>query len=64
MQLLDPDITPEVVQGMTMREIRELIDSLSLDSETDTLSYDNWENGHHGHGRGHGNRWRNGRTEH
>lgn len=60
LRLLDPDITPEAVQGMTMREIRELIDSLSVDNESDTSSYDIEENGHHGHGGGHGNRRRNG----
>lgn len=61
LQLLDPDITPEAVRGMTMREIRELLDSLSGDGETDTSSYGYRGNGHHGHGGGHGNRWRNGR---
>ena len=53
LQLLDPDITPEAVQDMTMREIRELIDSLSVDGETDTSSFKNGGNGHHGHGGGH-----------
>ena len=62
LQLLDPDITPEKVQGMTMREIRELTDSLSGDGENDTSTYDDRGNGHHGHGGGHGNGWRNGRT--
>ena len=59
LQLLDPDITPEAVQNMTMREIRELIDSLSVNSETDTSSYRNQGHGHHGHGGSRGNRWRN-----
>lgn len=51
LQLLAPDIDPETVQGMTMREIRELINSLSVDSGKDT-SNSNWGNGHHGHGSG------------
>lgn len=63
LQLLDPDITPETVQGMTMREIQELIESLSVDGENDASSYNNWGNGHHGQGDGHGHRWGNRRTE-
>lgn len=70
LQLLDPDITPEAVQSMSMREIRELIDSLSVGGGTDTSSYDNRGNGYHGYGGGHGNngghgnRWGSGRMEH
>lgn len=63
LRLLDPAITPEAVQGMTMREIWELIDRLAADGENENLPYDNWGNGHHGHGGGHENRWRNGRTD-
>jgi len=63
LQLLNPDITPEAVQGMTMREIRELIDSFTMDCENESASYNNRGNGHHGHGEGHGSGWRNGRTE-
>ena len=63
LQLLDPDITPETVQGMTMREILELIESLSVDGENNTSSYNGWGNGYHGQGDGHGHRWRNGRTD-
>lgn len=59
LQSLNPDITPEAVQGMTMREIRELIDRLAADCEAEASSYNHWENGHHGHGGGH----RSGRTE-
>lgn len=59
LQLLDPDITPEIVQNMTMREIWELIDSLRVDNEKKTSSDNSRENGHHGHGGRHGNRWRN-----
>lgn len=62
LQLLDPDITPEAVQGMTMREIRELIESLRTDGEDGTSPYNDWGGGHHGQGDGHGNRWRNGKT--
>lgn len=60
LQLLDPDVTPEVVQGMTMREIRELIESISADS--DTTSYNRRGNGHYGQGVKHGNRWRSRNT--
>lgn len=58
LQLLEPDITTEEVQGMTMREIQELHDSLSIDRETDTPSYNNRRNGHHGHRGGRGNEWK------
>lgn len=60
---LNPDITPETVQGMTIREIRELIDRLTADCENESSSYDDWENGHHGRDDAHGNRWRSGKTE-
>lgn len=63
LRLLDPDITPETVQGMTMREIRERIDRLAADSGNEASPYNSWENGHHGHSDGHGNGWRSGRTE-
>lgn len=63
LQLLDPEVTPETVQGMTMREIRELMECVSEDGESNASSYGGWGNGHHGHGEGHGNQWRNGRTE-
>ena len=63
LQLLDPNITPETVQEMTMREIRDLIDRLSTDSGNNSSSYDNQQNGHHGYGGGHGRGWRNRRTE-
>lgn len=60
LQHLDPDITPETVQGMTMREIRELIDRLSDGRGAGTSLYDYRENGHHGHGGGHRNGWKTG----
>lgn len=63
LKVLSPEITPETVQGMTMKEIRELIESLSAEGGNEVLPYNNRENGHHGHGSGHGNGWRNKRTE-
>lgn len=58
LRLLDPDITPETVQGMTMGEIRELMDKLSADSDNDISSNGSCGNGHHGHNGRHGNGWR------
>lgn len=55
LQFLDPDITPETVQDMTMREIWERIGLLSAGGET---PYGSWGDGHHGHGGGHGNGWK------
>ncbi len=63
LRLLNPEVTPETVQGMTMREIRELMESASDGGKKDTASNNRCGNGHHGQGDGHGNRWRNGRTE-
>ena len=54
---LDPDITPEAVQGMTMREIRDRIDRLSSGG-SDSPPSGGWGNGHHGNDGGHG--WRHG----
>lgn len=54
LEFLDPSITPEAVQNMTMREIRDIIDSLSADSVNPSSSYDNRGNGHHGYGGDHG----------
>lgn len=50
LQSLDPDTTPEMVKGMTMREIQELIDGLSDDGENGTSSHNHRG---HGHGGGH-----------
>ena len=61
LESLDPDITCETVKGMTMREIRDLINSLSTSGEDHLSSYNNRGNGHHGHSGGHGRGWRNGR---
>ncbi len=63
LQALAPNVTPETVGGMTMREIRELINSLSGDSENDTFLNHNQGNGHHVHGAGRGSGWRNRRME-
>ena len=50
---LDPDITPEAVGEMTMREIWELAGRLSPDGGNGLPPYGSQENGHHGHhGRG------------
>lgn len=53
LQELDPDITPEEIQGMTMREIRDLIQQLSggIDS---SQGGGNHGYGHHGAGNGYG----------
>lgn len=61
LRLLDPDITPETVRDMTMREIWDMIDRLAADRENETSSYGS--RGHHGYGGGHGNGWGYGRTE-
>lgn len=43
---LDPDITPEMIQNMTMKEIRGLIDGLLAEKPGNTSS--DSDNGHHG----------------
>lgn len=57
---LDPDVMPEDVQGMTMREIRDLIERLSGDVSEEMPEDDSQGmyggghgGGHHGRGRGH-----------
>lgn len=57
---LDPDITTEAVQDMTMREIRDMIGRMSSDGGSDFPPSGGWGNGHHGDGGGHGGRWRPG----
>lgn len=49
-QTLDADLTPEAAHGMTMRELRDLIDTLSEDSGGE-VPPDNasWGSGHHGY---------------
>lgn len=56
---LDPDITTEAVQGMTMREIRDRIGRLSSGGGGDAPPSGGWGSGHHGYGSGHGG-WRGG----
>lgn len=51
---LDPSITPEMVQGMTMREIQDRINSLLSEGGEDPPAYPEWGSGHHGPGGGHG----------
>lgn len=51
-QALDPNITAEEVQGMTMQELRDLLNSLSEDSGQETQA--GAGSGHHGTGGGHG----------
>lgn len=57
LQALNPDITPEEIQGMTMREIRELIAALTSENDDNEKSPQIGV-GHHGNGYGnsHGNR--------
>lgn len=52
LQELDPDITPEEIQGMTMREIRDLIQELSNGSDS-AQGDSNHGYGHHGAGNEH-----------
>ena len=54
LQMLDPDITPEAVQGMSMREIREWMERLSMERGNESVPYDNRGNRHHGNGYGRG----------
>ena len=52
LQRLDPDITPEDVQGMTMREIQDRIGRLSPDGGSGAPSSGGGGCGHHGNGGG------------
>lgn len=54
LQALDPSITVEQVQGMTMREIRELIKTLSPSSSSEGADGTAAESGHNGGGDEHG----------
>ncbi|MCI8292357.1 MAG: hypothetical protein HFH53_02315 [Hespellia sp.] len=54
LQRLDPDITPERIQNMTMREIWDLIDSLAQDNGIEISPENQRKYGHHGDGDGHG----------
>lgn len=57
LQALDPAVTPEHIQGMTMREIRDAIDSLTGEEETETQSESETGFGSGGRGNGKGNRF-------
>ena len=59
---LDPDILPETIRGMTMREIRDLTEELCGDhnNNTGTSSGSNKGYGHHGSHNGQGNRKKQG----
>lgn len=58
-QALDPDMTPDAIQDMTMREIRDLIDSLSADHENEMSSNGHKGHGHRGAGSGYGDKREN-----
>lgn len=62
-QRLDPDITPEMIQQMTMREIREYLESLSGDNTKENTSSENNGSGTHGCGNGHGEGHGNGKRK-
>lgn len=54
---LDPGITPEEIQNMTMREIWDLIDALSAEEDAQTgttTDGSGWQGHHGGNGYGHG----------
>lgn len=60
LQALNPDITPEDVQNMTMREICDMINALSEDVDTN-YEYQGTGNGQgNGYGNGQGNGYGNG----
>lgn len=54
LQTLDPDMTTEEIQGMTMREIRELIAALQSENSDNTPSPTTGGRGHHGNSNNHG----------
>ena len=60
LQALDPTIAAEEVQNMTMREIRDLIDNLSANNNSEVNSGNGNEHGGHGTGSGSGQGKRNG----
>ena len=62
LQRLDPNMTPENVQGMTMREIRDLIDSLSADQQNETSVQPPRGNRYHGNGNGAGHGQKQGKS--
>lgn len=60
-QMFDPSITPETIQKMTMREVRDLMDHLPQDHENETQLHDYRGQGRHGFGNGYGNGRESGR---
>lgn len=50
LQLLDPNITPDAIRGMTMREIRDRIERLSDGAEDNAQPNRGNGHGHHGFG--------------
>ncbi|MCI9529001.1 MAG: hypothetical protein HFF16_04815 [Angelakisella sp.] len=62
-QALDPSITPDMVGGMTMREIRELMERLSGGEGNDSFWYGGQGSGHHGGNSGHGKGKGNGKGQ-
>lgn len=63
LRLLDPDITPEAVREMTMREILDRTGCLSAGEDGSSPSCGNSGAGGHSHGAGYGHRWRKGQPE-
>ena len=61
-QALDPSITPEEIQKMSMREIRALLETLSGRDETPSNGWGNSAGNGFGNGNGNGNGHRYGRT--
>ncbi len=57
---LDPDILPESIRGMTMREIRDLMEELCGGNDDGTSSDSNKGYGHHGSHNGQGYRKKQG----
>ena len=53
-QSLYPDITPEEIQGMSMREIRDLMDAALSENEEEARQEQGGRHGHHG--------WRHGKN--
>lgn len=54
LKALNPEVTPEKIRDMTMREIRDCINSCSDEDENGTQTEHSDESGHHGNGSGHG----------
>ncbi len=61
LQALDPTVTPEAAQDMTMREIRDAINALLPGSGEEAMPSDSDSHGHHSNGQGYQHRrgWQN-----